>query len=164
MSDKSRKGPADMDHHNRDEVREFVTATIGDQRCGIAVLQVQDVLAPQRITPIPLAPAEVAGSLNLRGRIVTAIDLRVRMGLPRREEGTHTMSIVVEHRNELYSLIVDDVGEVMKVSEKTFERNPATLDPLWRTYSAGVYRLEEGLLVALDVDTLLAFQSHDEAA
>ncbi|MEX2455226.1 MAG: chemotaxis protein CheW [Rhodospirillaceae bacterium] len=163
MSDGPRKGQADMDH-NRDEVREFVTATIGDQRCGIAVLQVQDVLAPQRITPIPLAPAEVAGSLNLRGRIVTAIDLRVRMGLPRREEGTHTMSIVVEHRNELYSLIVDDVGEVMKVSEKTFERNPATLDPLWRTYSAGVYRLEEGLLVALDVDTLLAFQSHDEAA
>jgi len=143
---------------------EFVTATIGDQRCGIAVLQVQDVLAPQRITPIPLAPPEVAGSLNLRGRIVTAIDLRIRMGLPRREEGAHTMSIVVEHKNELYSLIVDDVGEVMKVSEKAFERNPATLDPLWRTYSAGVYRLEEGLLVALDVETLLAFGATDEAA
>lgn len=163
MSDKSKKAHAETDH-NRDETYEFVTATIGDQRCGIAVLQVQDVLAPQRITPIPLAPPEVAGSLNLRGRIVTAIDLRVRMGLPRREEGAHTMSIVVEHRNELYSLIVDDVGEVMKVSEKTFERNPATLDQLWRTYSAGVYRLEEGLLVALDVDTLLTFQSHDEAA
>jgi purine-binding chemotaxis protein CheW len=163
MSDKTKKGSADGDQGGS-ATREFVTATIGDQRCGIAVLQVQDVLAPQRITPIPLAPAEVAGSLNLRGRIVTAIDLRVRMGLPRREEGAHTMSIVVEHRNELYSLIVDGVGEVMKVSEKTFERNPATLDPLWRTYSAGVYRLEEGLLVALDVDTLLSFQSHDEAA
>ncbi len=163
MSDRTKKGSSEADQGGN-ATREFVTATIGDQRCGIAVLQVQDVLASQRITPIPLAPPEVAGSLNLRGRIVTAIDLRVRMGLPRREEGSHTMSIVVEHRNELYSLIVDGVGEVMKVSEKTFERNPATLDPLWRTYSAGVYRLEEGLLVALDVDTLLAFQSHDEAA
>lgn len=147
-----------------DTKHEFVTANIGDQRCGIAVLQVQDVLAPQRITPIPLAPREVAGSLNLRGRIVTAIDLRTRMGLPPREEGAHTMSIVVEHNNELYSLIVDDVGEVMKVSERTFERNPPTLDPLWRAYSAGVYRLDEGLLVALDVNTLLAFNAQDEAA
>lgn len=147
-----------------DEKHEYVTAKIGDQRCGIAVLQVQDVLAPQQITPIPLAPPEVAGSLNLRGRIVTAIDLRIRMGLPRREEGAHTMSIVVEHKNELYSLIVDDVGEVMKVSNKTFERNPPTLDPIWRNYSSGVFRLEEGLLVALDVGMLLAFNAQDEAA
>ena len=123
---------------------EFVTASIGDQICGIAVLQVQDVLAPQRITPIPLAPPEVSGSLNLRGRIVTAIDLRIRMGLPEREAGSRTMSIVVEHQHGLYSLIVDDVGDVLKVSEKNFERNPATLDSLWRTYSEGVYRLEEG--------------------
>lgn len=144
--------------------REFVTASIGDQKCGIAVLQVQDVLAPQRITPIPLAPPEVSGSLNLRGRIVTAIDLRIRMGLPEREESAHTMSIVVEHQNELYSLIVDDVGEVLKVSEKNFERNPATLDPLWRTYSEGVYRLEQGLLVVLDVSMLLSFNVAEEAA
>lgn len=163
MKSQSKKPAADHGQVS-DTKHEFVTAQIGDQRCGIAVLQVQDVLAPQQITPIPLAPREVAGSLNLRGRIVTAIDLRTRMGLPPREDGAHTMSIVVEHNNELYSLIVDDVGEVMKVSEKTFERNPPTLDPLWRAYSAGVYRLDEGLLVALDVGTLLAFQSQDEAA
>lgn len=157
--------PHKSDRHSNDGAgHAFVTAKIGDQRCGIAVLQVQDVLAPQQITPIPLAPPEVSGSLNLRGRIVTVIDLRIRMGLPRRPEGAHTMSIVVEHNNELYSLIVDDVGEVLKVSEETFERNPPTLDPLWRTYSAGVYRLAEGLLVALDVNTLLAFQAQDEAA
>tara|TARA_R110000787_G_scaffold62745_3_gene141714 strand:- start:62 stop:553 length:492 start_codon:yes stop_codon:yes gene_type:complete len=149
---------------NGDAKHEFVTAKIGSQRCGIAVLQVQDVLAPQLITPIPLAPPEVSGSLNLRGRIVTAIDLRVRMGLPRRAEGAHTMSIVVEHNNELYSLIVDDVGEVLKVSDSSFERNPPTLDATWRAYSRGVYRLEEGLLVALDVGTLLTFQSQEEAA
>ena len=161
MTEKSRTPASDKD---RETSREFVTASIGDQKCGIAVLQVQDVLAPQRITPIPLAPPEVSGSLNLRGRIVTAIDLRIRMGLPEREEGAHTMSIVVEHQHELYSLIVDDVGEVLKVSEKTIERNPATLDPLWRTYSEGVYRLEEGLLVVLDVSTLLSFNANEEAA
>lgn len=163
MTAKSKKSPSDGDL-NSGTTREFVTASIGDQKCGIAVLQVQDVLAPQRITPIPLAPPEVSGSLNLRGRIVTAIDLRIRMGLPEREEGAHTMSIVVEHQNELYSLIVDDVGEVLKVSEKNFERSPATLDPLWRTYSEGVYRLEEGLLVVLDVSTLLSFNATEEAA
>ena len=144
--------------------REFVTASIGDQMCGIPVLQVQDVLAPQQITPVPLAPPEVAGSLNLRGRIVTAIDLRLRMGLPPRDEDAKTMSIVVEHKNEPYSLIVDDVGDVLKVSEKTFERNPATLDPVWRSYSEGVYRLEEGLLVVMDVSTLLSFDVEEEAA
>jgi len=161
MTEKSKTSATDSDH---DTSREFVTASIGDQKCGIAVLQVQDVLAPQRITPIPLAPPEVSGSLNLRGRIVTAIDLRIRMGLPEREKEAHTMSIVVEHQHELYSLIVDDVGEVLKVSEKSFERNPATLDPLWRTYSEGVYRLEEGLLVVLDVSTLLSFNANEEAA
>ena len=84
MSSKSKTSSSDS---TGGTTREFVTASIGDQKCGIAVLQVQDVLAPQRITPIPLAPPEVSGSLNLRGRIVTAIDLRIRMGLPAREEG-----------------------------------------------------------------------------
>ena len=163
MSDNSEKSAQDTAQLDASS-QEYVTASIGDQMCGIAVLQDQDVLAPQRITPVPLAPPEVTGSLNLRGRIVTAIDLRIRMGLPEREEDDKTMSIVVEHQNELYSLIVDDVGDVLKVSEKTFERNPATLDPLWRAYSAGVYRLEEGLLVALDVPALLSFNAQEEAA
>ena len=145
-------------------VREFVTATIGDQLCGIPVLKVQDVLGPQRITPIPLAPNEVAGSLNLRGRIVTAIDLRARLGLTNRSDDDDEMSIVVEHHGELYSLMVDAVGEVLKMSATDFERNPATLDPNWRRFSEGVYRLVEGLLVVLEVDALLDFGHKKEAA
>ena len=148
-----------------ESVREFVTVTIGTQLCGIPVLKVQDVLGPQRITPIPLAPVEVAGSLNLRGRIVTAIDLRLRMGLELRAEEDNEMSIVVEHHNELYSLMVDSVGEVLKMSLSDFERNPATLDSTWRGFSEGVYRLPEGLLVILDVETLLDFgQQKKDAA
>src|SRR5437773_6806042 len=95
------------------EARDFVTMTIAEQLFGIPVLQVQDVLGPQRITRIPLAPPEVAGSLNLRGRIVTAIDLRTRLGLPQLTDGKPRMSIVVDHGGELYSLMVDQVGEVL---------------------------------------------------
>ncbi len=147
-----------------ESMREFVTATIGSQLCGIPVLKVQDVLGPQRITPIPLAPVEVAGSLNLRGRIVTAIDLRTRLGLTLRADDKNEMSIVVEHHGELYSLMIDAVGEVLKMSASNFERNPATLDPVWRGFSEGVYRLPEGLLVVLDVDTLLDFGKQKDAA
>lgn len=144
--------------------REFVTATIGGQLCGIPVLKVQDVLGPQKTTPIPLAPPEVAGSLNLRGRVVTSVDLRVRMGIERRADAKDTMSIVVEHNNELYSLLVDSVGEVLKMSPEDFERSPTTLDPLWRSFTEGVYRLEEGLLVILDADILLDFGGSENAA
>jgi len=144
--------------HDTMATREFVTIMVSDQLCGIDVLKVQDVLGPQKITPVPLADAEVAGLLNLRGRIVTAIDLRGRLGLePRSEEDGESMNVVVEHDGELYSLIVDTVGEVLRLSDSNFERNPVTLDPLWRKYSEGVYQLKEGLLVVLNGEILLEF-------
>lgn len=135
--------------------REFVTMTIHGQLFGIPVLTVQDVLGPQKITRIPLASADVAGALNLRGRIVTAIDVRKCLGLPPRAEDDPGMSVVVDHRGELYSLIIDSVGEVLSLPIEQFERSPATLDPVWRDISAGVYRLEDQLLVVLDVARLL---------
>lgn len=130
----------------------YVTLTVGGQLCGIPVLAVRDVLGPQAITRIPLAPAEVAGSLNLRGRIVTAIDLRRRLGLP---VAGNPMSVVVEHQGELYSLLVDAVGEVMRLDPADRERNPPTLPPLWRAFSAGIFRLAGELLVVLDVAAVL---------
>jgi purine-binding chemotaxis protein CheW len=137
--------------------REYVTVTIADQLFGIPVLSVQDVLGPQKITHIPLAPPEVAGALNLRGRIVTAIDVRRRLGLPLRESDEPGMSVVVEHHGEPYSLLIDSVGEVLSLPEDGYERSPATLDPRWREVSGGVYRLEKELLVVLDVERLLEF-------
>jgi purine-binding chemotaxis protein CheW len=144
--------------------REFVSITVAGQLFGIPVLQVQDVLGPQRITRIPLAPLEVAGSLNLRGRIVTAIDLRTRLRLPPLPEGQSGMSIVVDHGGELYSIIIDAVGEVLSLSGAAAERNPVTLDPVWREVSAGIYRLKEALLIVLDVARVLDFSSRVEAA
>jgi purine-binding chemotaxis protein CheW len=142
---------------------DFVSFTVATQLFGIPVLKVQDVLGPQRITRIPLAPKEVAGSLNLRGRIVTAIDLRLRLGLDRREKGQNSMSIVVEHHDELYSLIVDSVGEVLSLDGAAYERNPPTLDPRWRDFSDGIYRLNGSLLVVLDVSQLLQFAKAEAA-
>jgi len=157
--------PAKGRHDDREheEFVDYVTMTIAEQLFGIPVLQVQDVLGPQRITRIPLAPPEVAGSLNLRGRIVTAIDVRLRLGLESRPRDGHDMSIVVDHKGELYSLMVDSVGEVLSVSSKHFERNPATLDPIWRDVSNGIYRLNDQLLVVLDVARLLDFTQHAAA-
>ena len=141
-----------------DGSHEYVTVTIADQLFGIPVLAVEDVLGTQQITRIPLAPSEVAGALNLRGRIVTAIDVRQRLRLPPREnyEGQQ-MSVVVEHHGEHYSLLIDSVGEVLSVPGDRYERNPATLNPRWREVSAGIYRLDGELLVVLDVERLLDF-------
>lgn len=133
----------------------FLTLTVAGQLCGVPVLAVRDVLGAQAITRIPLAPREVAGSLNLRGRIVTAIDLRRRLGLPPRE-GSGAMSVVVERDGELYSLLADAVGEVLPLPPGDRAANPPTLDPMWREVSRGVHRLGGALLILLDVEQVLA--------
>jgi purine-binding chemotaxis protein CheW len=142
---------------------DFVTMTIADQLFGIPVLAVQDVLGPQRITRIPHAPREVAGALNLRGPIVTAIDVRNRLGLQPRAADAPGMSVVVDHKGELYSLIVDAVGEVMSLPSDAYERNPSTLDPRWREVSGGIYRLQGKLLVVLEVSRLLTMKRAEAA-
>jgi purine-binding chemotaxis protein CheW len=134
----------------------YVTLTLADQLCGVPVLGVRDILSEQAITRIPLAPPEVAGSLNLRGRIVTAIDLRRRLRLPPAPAGAARMSVVAEQGGELYALLVDQVSEVMTLRGDTFERNPPTLPPEWAAFSDGIHRLEDKLLVVLDVGRLLA--------
>jgi purine-binding chemotaxis protein CheW len=139
---------------------------VAGQMFGIPVLQVQDVLGEQKVTRVPLAPKEVAGVLNLRGHIVTAINLRQRLGMPAGPADVKTMYIVVEHKGELYSLIVDSVGEVLPLMDKDFENTPATLESSWRALSLGIYRLKEQLLVILDVPGMLEalFAKEDTAA
>ena len=134
---------------------DYLTITIAGQIFGIPVLQVQDVLGEQRVTKIPLAPPEVAGALNLRGRIVTAINVRKKLGLEVDDDFNSQMSVVVEHDQELYSLVIDQVGDVLSFDHENYEATPATLDPLWRSISLGIYRMESQLLVILDVPKLL---------
>lgn len=138
------------------QTRDFLTIWIGDQMFGIPILQVQDVLGEQSVTKVPLSPPAIAGSLNLRGRIVTAINVRACLGMPDAEKtGKKDMSAVVENNGELYSLMIDKVGDVLSLPTNDFEKTPSTLDPLWRDISAGIYRLKDRLLVILDVPKLL---------
>ena len=134
---------------------DFLTINVANQLFGIPVLQVQDVLREQAVTKIPLASPEVAGSLNLRGRIVTAIDVRRSLSMPDREDDQSSMSVVVEHKEELFSLIIDSVGDVLSLKKANFERNPGTLDPKWRDISTGIFQLDDNLLIVMDVSKLL---------
>ena len=133
----------------------YVTLMLADQLCGVPVLAVRDVLADQTIARIPLAPPEVAGNLNLRGRIVTAIDLRERLRLPPRPPGTPAMSIVTEQGTELYALLVESVSEVVTLARSAMEPNPPTLPALWAEHSQGIYRVDQRLMAVLDVERLL---------
>ncbi|MEX2008820.1 MAG: chemotaxis protein CheW [Dongiaceae bacterium] len=163
MADQTAPKRATPAHDAGGDEKDFVSMIIAGQLFGLPVLAVQDVLGPQQITRTPLAPPEVAGSLNLRGRIVTALDVRLRLGLPPRPEAERAMSVVVDHRGELFSLMVDSVGEVLSLGAADFERNPPTLDSRWREFSQGVYRLKDTLLVVLDVAQLLRFNRTDAA-
>jgi purine-binding chemotaxis protein CheW len=137
-------------------VREFVTVWIADQLFGVEVRAIQDVFPLRAVTRVPKAPPEIAGVLNLRGRIVTAIDTRVRLGLPARPEGlAGAMALGVEHNGEAYGLVIDRIGDVLKLPDSDFEANPVNLDPAWRAASEGVYRLEDRLLLVLDLKRML---------
>ncbi len=135
--------------------KDFLTINVGGQIFGIPILQVQDVLGDMKVTRIPLAPPQVCGALNLRGRIVTAIDVRKCLGLPPIESIAERMSVVVTHDDELFSLVIDSVGDVLTLKDKEYEQNPATLDITWKAVSLGIYRLDGKILVILDIPKLL---------
>jgi purine-binding chemotaxis protein CheW len=137
---------------------------IGGQLFGLPIERVLDVFTPERLTRVPLAAPEVAGVLNLRGRIVTAIDMRRRLDLPPRAEDESFMAIGIEHRGESYGLLVDQVGEVLKLVSTQLDAVPANLDASWGRLAAGVYRLEDRLMVVLDVDRSLDYQTETVAA
>ncbi|HZL31540.1 MAG TPA: chemotaxis protein CheW [Pseudolabrys sp.] len=136
-------------------LNEYVTGMVGGELFGLPIRRVQDVFMPERLTRVPLAPPEIAGVLNLRGRIVTLIDMRLRLGLTQSDGDDPMMAIGVESRGESYGLLIDGIGEVLKLDESLFERNPINLDPRLAAVSSGIYRLEGQLLMVLDVDRVL---------
>ncbi len=148
----------------REQFTEYVTVVIGEQLFGLPIARVQDVFVPERLTRVPLAPSEVAGVLNLRGRIVTAIDMRSRLDLDKRREGQPVMAIGIDLRGEFYGLLIDSVGEVMKFPNGACEAKPANLDARWSGVASGVIRLEGQLLVVLDVDRVLDMRKRAVAA
>ncbi len=147
-----------------EDVIQYLTATIGGQLFGLPISRVRDVFMPEQLTRVPLAASEIAGLLNLRGRIVTAIDMRRRLGLPPLEGGRPRMAIGIECNGESYGLLIDAIGEVLKLQANSREDNPVNLDPQLARVSTGVHRLEGTLLLALDVDRVLDIRGHAKAA
>jgi purine-binding chemotaxis protein CheW len=143
---------------------EYVTVMIGGQMFGLPIERVQDVFTPGTMTRVPLAPPEVAGVLNLRGRIVTAIDMRRRLDMPSRGNETETMAVGIEMGEESYGLVVDSVGEVMKLPDHAREPVPANIDARLGRVASGIYRLDGQLLVVLDVDRVLNMTGRTLAA
>ena len=139
------------------EISDFVTVLVGETMFGLAIDQVHNVFVPSPFTPVPLASLEIVGLLNLRGRVVTALCLRRRLGRPGRAAGAAEMAIGLEQDGETFALVVDSVGEVLKLSSDTHEPVPINLDARRRDLSLCVHRLGDRLLVILDVDALLAF-------
>ncbi len=149
-----------MAHRDRVPVtsksRQFVTMSIDNQMLGIPVYSVRDVLKSQNLARIPLSKPEVAGAINLRGRIVTVLDLRKRLGIKNRDSNAHVMHVVVEQDDELFSIMVDSVGDVLNLRTDQFEKSPVNLSQQWKEVAASVCQLENELLVILDIEATLS--------
>ena len=135
--------------------KQFCTFFVDRMMFGVDVVRVQEVIRYQEITPVPLAPGVVSGLINLRGHIVTAIDLRRRLGLPPRGDGELPMNIVVQTSDGTVSFLVDAIDDVIEVDDSTFERSPETVPAATRELIAGIYKLDRRLLMVLDTDRAL---------
>lgn len=136
--------------------RQFFTFYVGGYYFGVEVGRVREVIRDQELTPVPLAHSVVAGLMNLRGRIVTTVDLRRRMALPARTDDHAPFGVVIVSSEELVCLLVDAVGDVLSVSQDTFEPPPETLDVAALEMIVGTYQLPEVLLLVLDSEKVLA--------
>lgn len=144
------------------DARQFVTVRIGGQLFGVPISSVNEVFVPDQITPVPLAPREIDGVLNLRGRIVTMVDMRRLLGLP--DGSVAAMAVGIERTGEAFALLIDGVGDVLLLDDSTHESNPPNLEEEWIRFSDGVHRLEGELLVLLDVERVLATVGGTRAA
>jgi len=147
----------DQISHQLDYANQYVSFRVDGQLLGVPVNVVQEVLNPQTIARTPRARPEISGLLNLRGQIVTAVDLRKRMGLPPLEGDRESMNVVFRQGGESFSLLVDEVGDVINVSTETMDPVPHTLDDRWKQVTTGVFQLEDRLFVILNVEAILKF-------
>lgn len=135
-----------------DQSAQFCTFRLDDLLFGIELRRVQEVVRNAAMTPVPLAPAVVSGLINLRGQIVTALDLRRRLDLKPLAPGAPMMNVVVRTEDGAVSLLVDEIGNVVEVNEETFEPSPETLQGAVRTMILGVHKLDRRLMHVLDAE------------
>jgi purine-binding chemotaxis protein CheW len=140
-------------------VKRLATFTVDGRFLGVDVTRVREVLRPQELTRVPLAPPQIAGLVNLRGEIVTAFDLRVALGRPQRGEGERAMNVIVTTGHGRVSMLVDTVSDVLDLDEETFEQPPSTLRGSARDLILGAYKLDGRLLLELDLDAAIGTTS-----
>lgn len=136
--------------------RQFCTMRLGNHLFGVDVMRIQEVISYQSMTQVPLSHGVVRGLINLRGQIVTAIDLRRRLEMDDRAEGELPMNVVAQTPGGAVSLLVDTIGDVVEVDEEIFEPPPETLSGVAKQLVRGVYKFEGQLLLELDVDKAIA--------
>jgi purine-binding chemotaxis protein CheW len=131
--------------------QQFATFVLDGHLFGVEVETVQEVIRYQETTRVPLAPGAVGGLINLRGQVITALDLRHRLGMPERPHGSLPMNVVVRTEDGAVSLLVDQIGEVIEADARHFEHPPDTVSAQARDLIRGAYKLDGVLLLALDV-------------
>ena len=136
--------------------RQLCTFLLDGFLYGLDVTRVQEVLRYQEMTEVPLAPAHVRGLINLRGQIVTAVDMRIRLELPPRGAESLPMNVIVRTDDGGQSLLVDEIGDVVEVDDDTYESPPDTVPGTARSLLRGVFKLQSNLLLELDADKLFA--------
>ena len=144
--------------------KQFCTFYLKELFFGIEVLRVQEVIRYQEMTHVPLAPGMIEGLINLRGQIVTAVDLRRRLELPPRTNGELPMNVVVRTDDGAVSLLVDEIGDVLEITDDAFERPPETLTGVARELIQGVYKLKDRLLLILDTDRTVSVSTTANSA
>ncbi|MEF3697216.1 chemotaxis protein CheW [Desulfolutivibrio sp.] len=143
------------------ELMQLVTFSIGEEEFGVDILKVQEIIRMMEITKVPRAPDFVEGVINLRGKVIPIIDLRKRFGLSTREHDKHTRIIVIEINNMIVGFVVDSVSEVLRIPSNTVEPPPPVVSGLESEYISGVGKLEDRLLILLDLDRLLSGEERD---
>lgn len=141
------------------DTKQFATFFLNGLFLGVEVLQVQEVIRYQEMTRVPLAPAMIQGLINLRGQIVTAIDLRRRFEFPPLSPGRQPMNVVVRSDDGAVSLLVDEIGDVVEIEDDIRERPPETVKGVARELVTGVYKLKDKLLLILDTERTISLTS-----
>lgn len=139
-----------------DELIQLVTFSIGEEEFGVDILKVQEIIRTMEITKVPRAPEFVEGVINLRGKVIPIVDLRKRFGLEARDHDKHTRIIVIEINQMIVGFVVDSVSEVLRIPSNTVEPPPPVVSGLESEYISGVGKLQDRLLILLDLNRLLS--------
>ncbi|MGE4552495.1 MAG: chemotaxis protein CheW [Desulfovibrionaceae bacterium] len=152
---------AEEAHRQDADLIQLVTFRIGEEEFGVDILAVQEIIRTMAITKVPKAPAFVEGVINLRGKVIPIVDLRKRFGLPSRPHDKHTRMIVIQLGTMVVGFMVDSVSEVLRIPASTIDAPPAVVSGLESDYISGVGKLEDRLLIMLDLHRLLSSEERE---